>query len=214
MLPTAAGYNGYGELGRPKWGHRRGHQRCSGRPDASRRSPLASTARARSAIGTPSTAGVATTQANSATAGDAEGSDVPVAVATSGVLSGVTLTQAAAGDGYACAREIRVVLSTAGATTIYGELGDGSTTGRILPLPVLAGTRPLHLPMSWSRPATPEPRCPGPRHPWEAQRDRIHRHRRARERDMHHHQCHGLHDHRADQRNHVYRDRGRPHHCR
>ena len=70
----------------------------------------------------------------------AEGSDVPVAVATSGVLSGVTLTQAAAGDGYACAEDTSGLVYCWG-DNYYGELGDGSTTGSSVP--VLAGTQPL-----------------------------------------------------------------------
>jgi alpha-tubulin suppressor-like RCC1 family protein len=55
-------------------------------------------------------------------------SHVPVAVSTAGVLSGVTVTDIAAGGGFACA------LSSAGAAycwgnNFYGQLGNNGTTG-------------------------------------------------------------------------------------
>jgi alpha-tubulin suppressor-like RCC1 family protein len=62
---------------------------------------------------------------------------VPVAVSTSGVLSGVTLTQISAGGstGFACA------VSSAGAAycwgdNTYGELGNTSTTQSLVPVAV------------------------------------------------------------------------------
>ncbi len=54
-------------------------------------------------------------------------SDVPVAVDTSGVLAGKTLTQISAGGEHACALDTSG-RPTAGATTTYGDLGNGSTT--------------------------------------------------------------------------------------
>ena len=65
-------------------------------------------------------------------------SSVPVAVATSGVLSGVTLTRVTAGSAYACA------LSSSGAaycwgTNEHGELGSGSTATETLPVAVASG---------------------------------------------------------------------------
>ena len=62
-------------------------------------------------------------------------STVPVAVSTSGVLSGVTLTQVSAGDGAACA------LSATGAVYCWGagssgQLGNGSTSQSTTPVTV------------------------------------------------------------------------------
>jgi alpha-tubulin suppressor-like RCC1 family protein len=64
----------------------------------------------------------------------------PVAVDTSGVLAGKTITQISTGDGHTCA------LSSAGAAYCwgyndYGQLGDGTTTERLSPVAVsgLAG---------------------------------------------------------------------------
>jgi len=78
---------------------------------------------------------------------------VPVAVTTSGVLSGVTLTQIAAGYAHTCA------VSSAGAAYCWGangngQLGNSSTTSSLVPVAVttsgvLSGPRP--------------PRGPGPR---------------------------------------------------
>jgi len=60
---------------------------------------------------------------------------VPVAVTTSGALSGVTLTQVAAGTGFTCA------LSSAGAAYCWGlntngQLGNNSTTQSLVPVAV------------------------------------------------------------------------------
>ena len=68
-----------------------------------------------------------------------EGSDVPVAVDTSGVLAGITLTQATVGYDHTCAED------AAGAAYCWGdngngELGDGNTTNSSVP--VRAGPPP------------------------------------------------------------------------
>ena len=68
-----------------------------------------------------------------------EGSDVPVAVDTSGVLAGVTLTQATVGYDHH-ARKMPPAPPTAGVITATGELGDGSTTSSSVP--VRAGPPP------------------------------------------------------------------------
>jgi alpha-tubulin suppressor-like RCC1 family protein len=70
--------------------------------------------------------------------GSTAGSSVPVAVDTSGVLAGKTLTQIAAGGGFTCA------LDTAGAAYCWGlnnwgNLGDGSTTSSGVPVAVDTG---------------------------------------------------------------------------
>jgi alpha-tubulin suppressor-like RCC1 family protein len=67
--------------------------------------------------------------------GTTTSSDVPVAVDTSGVLAGKTLTQISAGYNGTCA------LDTAGAAycwggNLNGELGDGTTTGSDVPVAV------------------------------------------------------------------------------
>ena len=70
---------------------------------------------------------------------DVEGSDVPVAVDTSGVLSGVNLTQAAIGYEQACAADAAGVSYCWGGNG-EGQLGDGSTTSS--PVPVVVGPPP------------------------------------------------------------------------
>ena len=73
----------------------------------------------------------------------AEGSDVPVAVDATGVLSGVTLLQATVGGHHACAEDTTGLVYCWGDNT-YGELGDGTTTSSSVP--VLAGTpSPAHV---------------------------------------------------------------------
>jgi alpha-tubulin suppressor-like RCC1 family protein len=69
-------------------------------------------------------------------------SSAPVAVDTSGVLSGVSLAQVSAGNRHACA------VSTAGAAYCwgynkYGELGDNSTTQAAAPVAVTASETPM-----------------------------------------------------------------------
>ena len=86
----------------------------------------------------PPTAGATTSTASSATAADGNAnSSVPVAVSTSGVLAGKTLTQISAGTiaDHTCA------LDTAGAAycwgrNVLGQLGDGSTTTGYFPVAV------------------------------------------------------------------------------
>ena len=70
---------------------------------------------------------------------DVEGSDIPVAVDTSGVLSGVNLTQAAIGYEQACAADAAGVSYCWGGNG-EGQLGDGSTTSS--PVPVVVGPPP------------------------------------------------------------------------
>ena len=67
--------------------------------------------------------------------GSTANSTVPVAVDTSGVLAGQTITQVSTGDSYVC------VLDASGAAfcwglNSYGGLGDGTDNGSLLPVPV------------------------------------------------------------------------------
>ncbi len=85
--------------------------------------------------------------------GDTDDSDIPVAVDTSGVLAGQTLTQIAIGDDQACA------VDTAGAAfcwgyNAYGQLGDGSTATSDVPVAVdtsgvLAGKTITQVTAGW-----------------------------------------------------------------
>jgi alpha-tubulin suppressor-like RCC1 family protein len=65
-------------------------------------------------------------------------SDVPVAVDTSGVLSGKKITSICAGSWYSMCLDSNGVLYGWGRNN-YGQLGDGSTTDRTYPITVLDG---------------------------------------------------------------------------
>ena len=89
---------------------------------------------ARWTVPEPRTAGATTHSGSSATAAPSTPA-VPVAVDTSGVLAGKTLTQITAGDNHMCA------LDSAGAAYCWGhnsdgELGDGSTADSSVPVAV------------------------------------------------------------------------------
>ena len=68
-----------------------------------------------------------------------EGSNVPVAVDTSGVLAGVTLTQVTASYEQACAQDTAAAVYCWGGNS-FGQLGDDSRTSS--PVPVVAGPPP------------------------------------------------------------------------
>ena len=159
-----AGYNGYGELGD-------GNTTNSAEMIAvDTSSALAGQSLAQIAVGVTSTCAVSDDGAVYCWGGNqsgdlgngssAEGSDIPVAVDTTGVLSGVTLIQATVGWHHACAEDTTGLVYCWGDNT-YGELGDGTTTSSSVP--VLAGTPPpagvmatpgdARAAVSWTAPA-------------------------------------------------------------
>ena len=159
-----AGYNGYGELGDGNTTNSREMTAV----DTS--SALAGQSLAQIAVGVTSTCAVSDAGAVYCWGGNqsgvlgngssAEGSDVPVAVDATGVLSGVTLLQATVGGHHACAEDTTGLVYCWGDNT-YGELGDGTTTSSSVP--VLAGTPPpagvmatpgdARAAVSWTAPA-------------------------------------------------------------
>jgi len=81
--------------------------------------------------------------------GSTAGSNVPVAVETSGVLAGKTLTQISAGDGETCALDT-VGTAYCWGLNEYGNLGNGTTTNSDVPVAVdtsgaLAGKTLTHI---------------------------------------------------------------------
>ena len=139
----------------------------------------------------------------------AEGSDIAVAVDTSGVLSGAQLAQIAVGEEHVC------VADTAGGAYCWGDndsgqLGNGSTASS--PVPVWVGPPPptgiQAMPgiglakVSWTAPAgVHSSLLTGYTATASPGGETVHDRRR-----------HRLHDHRADQRQHVQRHRHRAHH--